>query len=435
LREEFHLKEEEIRRALPLVQKKFNLAELAVISTCNRFEMIAVTHAPSTPSEIMHDVWLAIHEVAREIPRVSRDQVRGSTYALSDRDAAHHLFNVAASLDSMVVGETQITGQFKDAFTLASEVGTAGPTLARLAQEASATARKVRAQTEIGRKPVSISSAAIDLARKVFGNLSDQRFAIIGAGEMAGVAARHILASKPQSLVIVNRSMARAENLLQELGSGSAAPLDQLAAILYRCDIVISSTSAAGIVVEAELIRRVQAARRGKPLLLIDIALPRDIDPACGNVDDVFLFDIDDLQQVVGQNLQSREDAASGAHGIVAEGVSTFERWLGSSAVKPVLASFRSWVDSVVDREKEKSFGKDVLRGLDERQSAAIDALLDAVKNRIAAEVAMGAKALTEAGRGEEAADMLTRLFPSAGKKTEPDNHPESHPKSQKEPS
>jgi len=412
LRERFFLKPDPIREALQDIASRHDLAELAVLSTCNRFELIGVARPDAAPNpERLLRAWMELHQREKS-DSLAAETIRASTYELTGEDAIRHMFTVAASLDSMIVGETQITGQFKDAVSTAQAVGTLGPLLSRLAQDALAAAKKVRSQTAIGRKSVSISSAAIDLARKVFGDLSTQRFAVIGAGDMAAIAARHILAATPKHLTIVNRTMERAEALTKDLGAGQPADLSEIFSVMCQCDVLISSTSAAAIIIDRNLVNRVQNARRGKPLLLIDIALPRDIDPAAGEIEDVYLFDIDDLQQVIQQNTKEREDARDAAQVIITEGVLSFRKWLATSIAKPSLESLNAYLDRIVKRESQKTLSKEVLRSLDAKQIQAIEAMLTAITGRISGDVAIGLRDLIERGSGETAAGVINHLFP-----------------------
>lgn len=415
LRELLFLPDEQLAVLLPQIKQQFDLLELAAISTCNRFELIGVTREKSALPSHFTDIFIALQRHGVALKRYGEDDVRKSTYSYMNDEAVGHIHRVAASLDSLVLGETQITGQFKDAIALALRAETLGPTLNRLAQEALAAAKKIRTQTAIGRKHVSISHAAIDLSKKVFGNLSKHKFLIIGAGEMAQVAAKHAMSYKPQAIFVANRTVEKARQVVTELGYGEAFGLEELPSLLGAADIVLSSTAAPGLILDAALVRRVAAARRGRPLFLVDIALPRDIDPACGDVEDVYLFDIDDLQQVVGQNYEERRLAAEEAQQYIDSSVASFRSWLKTLAVKPALASFRQYLDDVIKQESGKTLSRDLFKELSDKQRQALEALFTAIAGKVSADASRVVKAPPQGYYPEQMADALTSLFPSTG--------------------
>jgi glutamyl-tRNA reductase len=411
LRELLFIPEDQLAALLPQIRKQFDLLELAALSTCNRFELMGVTREKVASTALFTDVFIALQRHGTALKRYGEDDVKKSTYAFTSDEAVAHIHRVAASLDSLVLGETQITGQFKDAVALALRAETLGPMLNRLAQEALEAAKKVRTQTAIGRKHVSISHAAIDLAKKVFGDLSAHKFLIIGAGEMAQVAAKHVMSYKPQQIFIANRTVERARALVTELGFGEAFGLEELPSLLTAADIVISSTAAPGIILDEALVRRVAGGRRGRPLFLVDIALPRDIDPDCGDMDDVYLFNVDDLQQVVGQNFEERRLAAEEAQKFIDSSVASFNAWLKTLAVKPALASFRTYLDEVIGKEAAKTLGRDMFKDLTDKQRQSLDALFAAIAGKMSADASRIVKAPPEGYYPEQLADALTALF------------------------
>ena len=418
LRESLYIAEEQLAALIPALRETRGFHELAVLSTCNRFEIFGV--APRSPglTTELQDAFLELHRHHGQLhQRFSDDDVRAALYLHLDDDAVQHVYQVAASLDSLVLGETQITGQFKDALALAERAKTLGPTLSRLGQEALATAKKVRNQTDIGKRHVSISHAAIQLAQKVFGHLGDHRFLLVGAGEMSQVAARYIMGYKPKSIYIANRTVERARALVAELGAGEAFGLEELPGLIASADIVLSSTAAPGIVIDAGLVRRAQAARRGRPLILLDIALPRDIDPEAGRVDDVYLFDIDDLQQVVNSNLEERRRAAEDAQVLIDRSVQQFRAWQRTLTVKPALAAFRGYLDDLIAKEANRTLGRDHFRDLTEKQRESLTALLEAIAGKIAADAARQVTAPPGGHYPEPLAEALLTLFPAAAER------------------
>ena len=423
LRELLYIDEEPLAALMPQLKERYNLLELAVLSTCNRFELMGVAPPTSNLNALLYAAFLELHHQHGAVrSKVTDEEVQKSLYVYRDAEAVRHLYRVAASLDSLVLGETQITGQFKDAIALATKTATIGPILRRLSQEALATTKKIRTQTAIGKKTVSISHAAIELAGKVFGRLADHSFLLIGAGEMSRIAAKYILNYNPKNIFIVNRTIDRARALVNELGSGEAFGLEELPHLLTAADIVISSTAAPGLIIEQATIRRAQSARRGRPLILLDIAMPRDIDPECSNVDDVYLFDIDDLQQVAANNYEERRKAAEEAEILIKRGVDQFANWQKTSSVKPVLAGFRTYLDELTNKEANRTLNKELFRDLSPKQRDSLETMICAISSKIAADAARQITNPPDGYQAEELAESLVALFPAAlefGKDTE----------------
>jgi glutamyl-tRNA reductase len=411
LRERLHLDEDRLRAFLPEVKERFGFLELAALSTCNRFELMGV--APETPqlAAVVYDAYLDLARRGDAVQHFGEDEVRKSLYLHVDAAAIMHVYRVASSLDSLVIGETQITGQFKDALALAAQARTLGPLLGRLGQEALGAAKKVRTQTAIGKRHVSISHAAIDLAKRVFRDLSAHKFLILGAGEMAQVAAKYILSYDPRALFVANRTLTRARTLVTDLGKGEAFGIDEVPSLLVDADIVVAATAAPGFVLEAKMIQRAMSARRGRPMILLDVALPRDIDPACGKLEDVYLFDIDDLNQVVGANYEERRKAAEEAEQLIARSAEAFHAWRRTMSLKPALAAFRGYLGELVEREAQRTLSRDMFKGLEPKQREALTALLEAVAGKVASDAARRVTAPPEGYYPEQMADALTALF------------------------
>lgn len=414
LREKLFAGEDQILARLPVIKEQFGFAELATLSTCNRFEIFGVTQADAPcVDDTFHDAFVAFDLLQHD----TATRLRGASYALTGRDAVRHLFSVASSLDSLVVGETQITGQFKQALAIAEQARTIGPVLKRLGQDALATSKKVRTRTAIGRGRVSIGHASVELVKKIFNDPASRNFVIIGAGEMAEVTARCVLQYNPRSLTIVNRGLDRARDLRARILDSEPgkmvhiASLDQIDRVLDTADIVISATGSTGTIISRDHLASVLRGRKRRPLLMVDIALPRDIDPACGTLDEVFLFDIDDLRQVVDANRRDREAAAGEASLIIEESVTAYERWLAHMTVAPALSHFNSHIDQLFRREAARTLTRAGVNAFDEHQQALILQLLDVLASRLTADAGRGLKDLVNEGRGHDAAQLLTRLF------------------------
>lgn len=422
LREAFHQTSDQLALSMPVLLAEYGrenksglqLQEVLALSTCNRFELVGV--CAGTPGDAaIYDLFVRLQELAGRAFRRDGEltKVLQSLYIHVNEQAVHHMFRVAASLDSMVVGETQITGQFKAALSLAGSLHLIGPTLGRLGQDALAAAKKVRSQTAIGRKQVSISSAAIELAKRVFADLSQHVFLVLGAGEMARVAAQHILKHKPLELMVLNRTAERAVELCAEIGGGIGGSLAELSSALAKADVVISATGAPGLVIDRELLARVQKNRRGRTLFLIDIAMPRDIDPKAAELEDIFLFDIDDLQQVVGRNRDERESAAVQADEVVFAEVKDFMGWLAVHDVKPAIVNFRLYIDHLINREASKTLSREIFANLTEKQRSALTGMLSAVAGKMVGDVSTHMRSLVGSHQAFAAVHLLEELFPS----------------------
>lgn len=333
LREQVSVDAPQLAAALDEFGKTRTLLECVIVSTCNRTEVYSVAASPRAAADYLVR-WFARRS------GMGVEQVRVSLYTYEGPRAVEHLFRVACGLDSMVMGETQILGQVRDAWLTAQERGTAGTLLNRVFHLAVETAKRAHTETDIGQHAVSVSYAAVQLAKKVFDGLERHPVLVIGAGETGRLAAQHLVAQGVRELWVVNRTWARAEALAQELG-GRAVAWDALNEVLERADIVISATGAPGVVLTADRLRAAHEARAGRPQLVIDIAVPRDVAPAARNLPGIYLFDIDDLQDVVQANLAERERAARTVERFIHEAVQTFARWLAEQRVVPLIAALR----------------------------------------------------------------------------------------------
>ena len=349
------------------------IREVLVLSTCNRVEVLArVADGEAAVGRLKEFIFRQGNLDAAEMERC--------LYVHRDREAVRHLFRVAASLDSLVMGEPQILGQVKEAYRWAVDHRATGVLLNRLVHHALRTAKRVRTETGIAGNAVSVSYAAVELAKKIFGGLHGKKILLIGAGEMSELAARHLLRQGVERIMIANRTYARAEAMAAAF-QGAPVEFDRLSEILPEVDIVIASTGAPGYVVTAEMVAAALRRRRNRLLFLIDIAVPRDIDPAAGEIENVYLYNIDHLQDVVDANRETRRAEAAKAEGIVAEEVALFEAWFNALAVVPTIVAMREKMEGIVRGELEKS--AHWLGGLPEADRLRIEGLAASVVNKI----------------------------------------------------
>jgi glutamyl-tRNA reductase len=338
VREKFSFKKEDLERNLLKLNSFHSIDEIFILSTCNRVEIYFATRS-ETPFKELIDFLI-------EEKNSSLDEINRHFYRKIDKDAVRHGFYVASSLDSMVVGEPQIVGQFKDAFSLAKELGTVGTVLCRFCETALKVSKRVRTETGISRNAVSISFAAVELARKIFGSLNGKSVAIVGAGEMAELAVKHLIANGVSDVFVINRTFERAQKLAEEFG-GKPFPLTELSSVLKISDIVISSTGAPGYVLTTENVLPSIKERSNRPMFLIDIAVPRDIDPSLNNYENLYVYDIDDLQQVVEANIKERLKEAEIAKEIIEGYVERFLKWMRELEIAPLIAELKERAEAI----------------------------------------------------------------------------------------
>jgi len=341
IREKVVFAGEELPEALQELTTVPGVRESLIVSTCNRTELYCVTDVDT--SILVH--WLAgWHDLS-----ALHLETGGALYRFRGTAAVQHLFSVACGLDSLVLGEPQILGQLKDAYRAAMEQGVTGPYLNRAMQTAFSVAKRVRTQTRIGANAVSVASAAVSLARTMFERFSDHTALLVGAGETITLVARHLHANGLRRLIIANRSQERAQSLAAEF-NGSAIDLDALAAHLPEADIVVSSTASPTPLITVEAVRAAVRVRRRKPIFMVDIAVPRDIEAGIAELQDVYLFTIDDLQNVVNENLESRRAAAKDASQMLAAETARFELQLKTLHAVPAIRQLRDEAEQIRDQ-------------------------------------------------------------------------------------
>lgn len=401
LREHLAFGPQELPRALARLKRVPEVAEAVLLSTCNRTELYALCADPRAAAEVLLAVLV-------ELKGAPADAIRPALYRYEGAAAAGHLFRVAAGLDSMILGETQILGQVRDAYHAANQAGTVHKVMHHLLHMALATAKRAQTETAINGNAVSVSYAAVELARKLFQSLKGCTVMALGAGDTAKLTVRHLQAAGAGRILVANRTLERAQRLAEQVG-GEPVRLEEAARVLAQVDVIISSTGAPGYVLHRRDLEEAMRQRRGRPVFLFDIAVPRDIDPECGRLDGVFLYDIDDLQQVVAQNLQERVREAKKAEGIIGEELERFMAWLRSLQVVPTIKQLRDKVEAIRRAEVERALNR--LPHLGERERQIIEAMTVTMVNKILNEPTQVLKGMAENGDAGPVAEAVQKLF------------------------
>lgn len=401
VREQLALEEEKIREILLDLTGRGFLDEVMIVSTCNRVEVYGVAAVPGEARTA------AFGRLGSHRGLNWRD-LEPLVYTITGDEAALHAFRVAASLDSMVLGEPQILGQVKDAFALAQSAGTAGPVLHALMNQAFSAAKRVRSETEVGRLAVSISYAAVELARKIFDGLEGRAVLLVGAGEMSELAARHLVDHGALPLYVANRTWSRAQDLARGLG-GVAVPFEHLEETLSLVDIVITSTAAPEPIVSVRQARAALQARRGRPLFFIDIAVPRNVEPAVNDLENAFCYDIDDLRSVVEANLKERQREALRAHALLEGEVVKFAGRRRQLEVVPTIVSLREKLEAIRRAELERALGR--LPGAGEETRRVMEALSQAIVNKVLHAPMVKLRDSSRAGHARRWTEMISELF------------------------
>lgn len=373
VREKLAFRDEEIPAALLRVQA-IGATEALILSTCNRIEIAAALVETLSPGVLLEGI-------LDGRAGLTVDSLQPYSYLYQERDAMRHLFRVASSLDSMIVGEPQILGQLKHAYAQARDQGTIGSVLDIVLTRAFSVAKRIRSETEIGQNAISVSYAAVELAREIFGSLNKKRVLIIGAGEMSEGAARHLLGAGATEILIANRTLEHAQEVAR-MFRGEVVPYDLLAHRLADVDIVIASSAATSYVLTRDIVRRAIDARKHQPMFLIDIAVPRNIDPEVNGVEHAFLYDIDDLQQVADRNLKARYEVAQQAENIVAEEVERLAARLRERDVVPTIVSLQEQLEAIRREVLERYRPR--IGALNIEQEQALEALTRGIVNKIA---------------------------------------------------
>lgn len=371
VRDALVMNEEEVERAIQVLRQRGGASEALVLSTCNRTEVYARGTTVEDPQAF-------VAALLREIKGMDLTGREGRfLYSYREPDSVRHLFRVACGLDSQVLGEPQITGQVKDALALAMRTGGSGPVIERLLDAALRAAKRARTETAIGRGPVSSAYAAVSVATKVLGALGDKRVLVIGAGEMASLAAAHFRDAGVSQFMVVNRSRERAQAFAAAF-CARVVSLEALPVVLPGADIVVGATSSPEPIVRGDMVRNAMKIRKNRSLLLVDLAVPRDVDPQVARLPNVFLHDLDGLGGIVAQSLAQRRAEIPKVEAIVDEELSRFLRWHRSLAVVPTVTAFRGQVEAIARQELERHRGK--FRSEDH---AALDALVHGIVQKL----------------------------------------------------
>lgn len=352
LRERLAFSPEKVKEALALMRKEGLLSEGVIISTCNRSEIYGVTGAALAGRDPLE----AVTEFVANYHGIPRTEVNGSGYRFSGTDAARHLLRVTSGMESLALGEHQIIGQVREAFRLASSSGATRSVLHRLFQKALETGKRVRSETGLSSKPISIPGVAMELSEKIYENLAPRKFLILGAGETSSIFFDLLISRGATNIEVTNRTFTRAEELCRR--GGKAVPWDQLESRLAHADVVVSATSSASPVISFEAAKAAVAQRRGQPLFFLDLGIPRNVDPRVAELNNAFLYAVDDLQEIAERNRQERQKELGPAMEILEEELGEFLAWFGSLAVVPTVASLRQKFESIreadFDRQLEK---------------------------------------------------------------------------------
>ncbi len=398
VRERFAIAESRLPDALQRLCALPDVEESIIVSTCNRVELI-----------VAQKTGLAdIRSFLQDYFQMETRQFEPHLYEYRDEEAVRHLFRVAASLDSLVVGEAQILGQVKEAYATGRAVGTVHGSLEGLMTRAFAVAKRVRTETAIGSSSVSVASVAVELAKKIFGTLQGKNVYLVGAGKMSELAARHLIAHGAGSIFVANRTYERAEALARKF-NGQAIRFDALYDAAATADIVITSTGAPVHIFKKEHCERFLAKRKSRPMFFIDIAVPRDVAPECNKLDGIFVYDIDDLQQVVSSHVADRRKEAEHAEAIVQEEVQRFQSRLQMLDVVPTIVSLQDHLETIRQAEIDRVRGR--MGKLSPEQELAMDALTKGIINKIMHTPITTLKSAARAPESTTVVDLVRKLF------------------------
>ena len=393
VRERVAFAPEQVSEALADACADAQLDEVVILSTCNRTELYAIASDGLAPADKARQVilWMANYH------HLSADELQRCAYHYESEEALHHMMQVASGLDSMVLGEPQIFGQMKSAFAVASSSGTVGSELGRLFPRVFSVAKRVRTDTAIGENPVSVAYAAVDLAGHIFADLTSTSALLVGAGETIELVARHMIEAGVSKIVIANRTLGRARELAQKFGA-EAVLLSEIPDQLINADIVVTSTASQLPILGKGAVERALKARKHRPILMVDIAVPRDIEAQVSELRDVYLYSVDDLREIVDQNMRSRQSEARKADVIIAEGVKYYIDEVRSLAAVDSVKEYRQMAEQVRDQELQRAL-RALSRGEDPGQVAAV--LARGITNKLIHSPTAGLKEASASGRQE----------------------------------
>ncbi|MEK3731427.1 MULTISPECIES: glutamyl-tRNA reductase [Paenibacillus] len=401
VRERFAFSEEELPEALKQLKSTKSVLEGVIVATCNRTEIYVVV-------DRLHMCGYFIRSFMEQWFGINREAFTQYLYIYEDEQAISHLFKVACGLDSMVIGETQILGQVRSAFLTSQKEQATGTWFNMLFKQAVTLGKRAHSETSIGESAVSVSYAAVELGKRIFGSFHNKKVLILGAGKMSELTVKHLYANGAAEVVVANRTLARAQELALKF-DGKACTIDEATRALHDIDIVISSTGANEYVLVPERVKEAMKKRPSRPLFMIDIAVPRDIDPAVGELTDVFLYDIDDLEGIVETNMEMRRAEAAKIEVMIQEEIEAFHSWLRMMGVRPAIRALQDKASSIHEETLTSLFNK--LPELDERQRKVIRRLTKSIVNQMMHDPINRIKEMTGGKHGTEALDYFTHIF------------------------
>ncbi len=401
IREKLSFIESELPQAMQALQQQKSILENVIVSTCNRTEIYAVV-------DQLHTGRFYVKQFLASYFDIPMEQFSQYLFIHEQDEAIDHLFRVTAGIDSMVLGETQILGQVKSSFLAGQEIGTTGTVFNQLFKQAVTLAKRAHNETAIGENAVSVSYAAVELGKKIFGSLKNKHVVILGAGKMGELAIKNLQGSGADRITVINRTFEKAEVLADKFG-GMAKPLNQLQCALLEADILISSTGSTDFVIDLELMQFVEKLRKGKPLFMVDIAVPRDMDPRIGDLQNVFLYDIDDMQGIVEANLAERERAAKQIAVMITQEAEQFNDWLGTLGVVPVISALREKALGIQAETMESIENK--MPDLTDREKKILNKHTKSIINQLLKEPILQAKEMGTAKKSREQLEMFMQIF------------------------
>ncbi|MFF2092036.1 glutamyl-tRNA reductase [Paenibacillus sp. NPDC058174] len=401
VRERFAIAEKEMQQALKQLKQTSSIMECVIVATCNRTELYAVV-------DRHHLCGHYIRSFMEQWFKLPRQQFTNHLYMYEDDKAIEHLFRVTSGLDSMVIGETQILGQVKDAFALAQQEKTTGTLFNMLFKQSITMAKKAHSVTTIGESAVSVSYAAVELGKRIFGQFNKKTVMIIGAGETGELTAKHLYANGATQVIVANRTFERAAQLADKF-NGVPYSIEEAAAKLHEADIVISSTGAEGYVLDRAAVAAAMKRRKSKPLFMIDIAVPRDLDPAIAAVENVFLYDIDDLEGIVESNLEHRRAEAAKIEPMIEFEIEVFAQWYRTLGVVPLIRALQTKAADI--HEDTMASMRNKLPDLDEHELKVIGKLTKSIVNQMMQDPILRIKEMAGEKHADEAMDMFVKIF------------------------
>lgn len=401
LREKLSFVEAELPKAMKALQKEKSILENTIISTCNRTEIYAV-------ADQIHTGRYYVKRFLANWFNMDIEELSPHLLIYENDAAIEHLMRVTAGIDSMVLGETQILGQVRDSFLKAQEIGTTGTVFNELFKQAVTLAKRAHSETAIADNAVSVSYAAVELGKKIFGSLKDKHIAILGAGKMGELAIKNLHGSGAGKVTVINRTLSKAEEMARQFG-GNAKSMKELQCTLLEADILISSTGATDFVIDFELMQFVEKLRKGKPIFMVDIAVPRDLDPRIGDLPNVFLYDIDDLQGIVEANLAERKRAAEEIGLMIEEEIVSFKEWIATLGVVPLIAQLREKAHHIQSETMVSIENK--MPNLTEREKKVLNKHTKSIINQLLKEPILQAKELAMDDNAAEKLALFKQIF------------------------